>query len=104
MMLVLMMLAMAGPSPQTLDAPRRNFSGCIRGFETQSQTAKMDQAAYAVAIKGACPAESAALERALVAYDVAMGTKRAVATTNAQSDLADYRTTSQERYRDNQPH
>ena len=45
-------------------------------------------------------AEAAAFTAALVAFDVAMGTKRAAATANAARDLEDYQLTSVERYRD----
>ncbi|MCY7339764.1 MAG: hypothetical protein LH465_07435 [Sphingomonas bacterium] len=100
MMLVVMMLALAGPNPRTLDAPRKTYSACIKGFETSSLKAKLDAAAYSTAVKGACQPEAAALAKALVNYDVAMGGKRAAANANAQSDVADYVLTSEERYRD----
>ncbi len=99
-MLVLLLLALAGPGPQTIAQPRKAYSACIKRFETSSIAAKMDAAAYAVAVKTACPAEAAAFTNALVAYDVGMGTKRATATSNAAIDLADYRATSEERFRD----
>ena len=62
--------------------------------------AKIDVAAYASAVKSACPAEARALSDALVKYDVAMGNKRASAEANAQRDVEDYQLTSEERYRD----
>jgi hypothetical protein len=99
-MLVLLMLALAAPNPHALDPPRKAYSACIRAFETQSMAAKMDAAAYATALKGACTAEAEALARALIAYDVAMGGKRAAAAATAESDVADYRLTSEERFRD----
>ena len=49
----------------------------------------------------AATAEAQALTDALVKFDVAMGTKRANALSNAQRDVDDYRLTSEERYRDN---
>ena len=100
MMLVLLLLALAGPSPRTIDAPRKAYSACIKQFETRSIAAKMDAAAYSAAVKAACPAEAAAFTNALVAYDVGMGTKRATAMSNAATDLADYMLTSEERFRD----
>ena len=99
-MLVVMLLALAGPNPHALDGPRKAYSACIRGFETKSLEAKMDPAAYATALKGSCTAEAEALARALTAYDMAMGTKRAAALATAESDVADYRITSEERFRD----
>ena len=99
-MLVVLLLALAGPSPQTIIAPRKAYAACIKRFETKSIEAKMDVAAYSVAVKTACPAEAAAFTSALVAYDVGMGTKRATATSNAAIDLADYVLTSEERFRD----
>lgn len=100
MMLAMAMLALAAPNPRALDAPRKAYSVCIKGFETSSLKAKIDPAAYSTAVKGACQAEAAALARALVDFDVAMGSKRATASANAQSDVADYVLTSEERYRD----
>jgi len=63
-------------------------------------TAKVDPAAYETAVKSACAAEANALSQALIRYDVAMGTKRATALSNAERDVDDYRLTSVERYRD----
>ena len=99
-MLVLMMLALAAPNPHALDAPRRAFSTCLRAFENKSIAAKMEPAAYSEAIKTTCAGEAAALANALTAYDVAMGTKRATAEATAASDVADYRLTSEERFRE----
>jgi hypothetical protein len=92
--------AMAAPNPSSIDAPRRAFASCLKSFETKSRQDKMDAAAYATAVKAACPAEASALMEALVRYDVAMGNKRAAATANATRDVDDYRLTSEERYRD----
>ena len=57
-MLVMMMLALAAPNPQALDAPRKAYAACIRSFETKSIAAKMDAAAYSAALKGACTGRS----------------------------------------------
>ena len=99
-MLVMLMLALAGPNPHALDRPRKAYSACIHGFEAKSLAAKMDAGAYATALKTMCTAEAAALARALTDYDVAMGTRRAEAIATAESDVADYRVTSEERFRD----
>lgn len=93
-------LALSTPNPATIDAPRRAFATCLKSFETNQLKAKIAVDAYSTAVKAACPAEAQALENALVSFDVAMGTKRAVALSNAQRDLDDYRLTSEERYRD----
>lgn len=98
MLVTLMALALAAPNPGAIDGPRKALATCIKGFETKSIAAKMDAAAYPPALKAACTAEAAALARALVAYDVAMGGKRANATASAESDVADYLLTSEERY------
>lgn len=100
MLLVLLFVMAGAPSASSIDAPRRAFSQCIKKFETDSRAKKMPPADYSAAIKASCPAEAAALRGALVAFDVAMGTKRAAATANAQTDLDDYYTTSDERYKD----
>ncbi|MDQ3074670.1 MAG: hypothetical protein M3Q88_03520 [Pseudomonadota bacterium] len=102
-MLVTMMLLAMAPNPTVLDAPRKAYSVCIKGFETKSLAAKMDPAAYATALKGQCSAEADSLARALTSYDVAMGGKRATAAASAASDVADYRLTSEERFRDLTP-
>lgn len=95
-----MALALAAPNPAMIDAPRSAFRACLKTFEGNQMKAKIDAAAYATAVKTACPTEAQALTDALVKYDVAMGNKRASAQTNAQRDVDDYRLTSEERYRD----
>ena len=100
MVTFLLALALAAPNPTSIDAPRRAFASCLKTFENNQMKAKIDVAAYGTAVKDACPAEAQALSDALIKYDVAMGTKRASAQSNAQRDLEDYRLTSEERYRD----
>lgn len=93
-------LALAAPNPASIAAPRHAFAACLRTFESNQLRAKVAADAYSSAVKAACPTEAQALTDALVRYDVAMGTKRASATANAQRDLDDYRLSSEERYRD----
>lgn len=100
MVTFLLVLALAAPNPSSIDAPRNAFRACLKTFETNQMKAKVDAAAYADAVKAACPTEAQALSDALIKYDVAMGTKRASALSNAQRDVEDYRLTSEERYRD----
>ena len=99
-MLVAMMMLLAAPNPHSLDAPRKAYAACVKQFETKSLAAKIDAAAYSTALKGACTSEAAALTKALVDFDVGTGTKRAAAAATAESDVADYRLTSEERFRD----
>lgn len=94
-------LALAAPNPASIDAPRHAFAACLKTFESNQLRAKIAVDAYAAAVKAACPAEAQALTDALVRFDVAMGTKRTSAVSNAQRDIDDYRLTSEERYRDN---
>jgi hypothetical protein len=100
MVTLMMALALAAPNPASIDAPRNAFRACLKTFETNQMQAKIDAAAYATAVKGACPTEAQSLSDALIRYDVAMGTKRANAQANAERDVDDYRLTSEERYRD----
>lgn len=100
MITLVVALALAAPNPGSIDAPRRAFAACLKTFETNQLNAKVDPAAYETAVKAACSTEAEALTQALVKYDVAMGTKRATADSNAQRDIDDYRLTSVERYRD----
>jgi hypothetical protein len=93
-------LALAAPNPKTIDAPRHAYASCIKSFESNQLKAKVDPAAYETAVKTACPSEAAAFTAALVNYDVAMGTKRAAAASNAARDLEDYQLTSVDRYKD----
>ena len=93
-------LALATPNPSSIDAPRKAFAACLKTFESNQRNAKVAAEAYSAAVKTACPAEAQALEDALVKFDVAMGTKRPTALSNAQRDVDDYRLTSEERYRD----
>ena len=100
MITLVMALALAAPNPSSIDAPRTAFRACLKTFETNQLNAKVDAAAYASAVKAACPSEAQALSDALIKYDTAMGTKRASAQANAARDVDDYRLTSEERYRD----
>jgi len=100
MIAFVMALALAAPNPTSIDAPRKAFAACLKTFEKNQMDGKVAPAAYETAVKTACPAEADALTQALVKYDVAMGTKRATATSNAERDVDDYRLTSVERYRD----
>ena len=100
MIIFVLALALAAPNPSSINAPRNAFRTCLKTFETNQMQAKVDAAAYATAVKGACPTEAQALAEALIKYDVAMGTKRANAQANAERDVDDYRLTSEERYRD----
>ena len=99
-MLFAMMMLLAAPNPHSLDAPRKAYAACVKEFESKSLAARMDAAAYSTALKGACTSEAAALAKALIDFDVGTGTKRAAAAATADSDVADYRLTSEERYRD----
>ena len=93
-------LALAPPNPAAIDAPRKAFSSCLKLFESNQRSAKVAPDAYSTAVKSACAAEASALSDALIKFDVAMGTKRPAAMTNAERDIDDYRMTSEERYRD----
>jgi len=103
MLVAMMMLALAAPNPAKLETPRKAYQACLKTFEMTSLAAKMDAAAFAVALKGTCTAEAATLAKALTDYDVAMGTKRSAAVATAESDVSDYRLTSEERFRDMMP-
>ncbi|HEU0309869.1 MAG TPA: hypothetical protein VFR36_01435 [Sphingomicrobium sp.] len=100
MITFVMALALAAPSPTSIEAPRKAFATCLKSFESNQMRANVAADAYSAAVKTACPAEAQALTDALVKYDVAMGSKRAAAQENAQRDVDDYRLTSEERYRD----
>jgi len=100
MIAFVMAFALAAPNPGIIDAPRRAFQSCLKGFENNQLKAKVAADSYSAAVKAACSAEAQALTDALVKYDTAMGTKRASALANAQRDVDDYRLTSEERYRD----
>lgn len=100
MITLVIALAFAAPNPGAIDAPRHAFAACLKTFESNQLSAKVDPAAYETSVKTACTAEADALSEALIKFDVAMGTKRAAATSNAQRDVDDYRLTSVERYRD----
>lgn len=99
-MITLLMMLAAAPNPAVLDKPRKAYQTCLKGFETKSIQAKMAPADYSTAIKTACGPEATALMNALISFDVAMGSKRASATTNAERDVEDYRLTSEERFKD----
>ena len=98
-MLLFLLALYGGPNPATIDQPRRNFAACVKAFEKTSLTAKMMPDDYAKAVRASCPGEAAALKKALVTFDVGMGTKRAAADSNAQTDMEDYFINSEDRYR-----
>jgi hypothetical protein len=100
MITLIVALVLAAPNPKSIDAPRHAYATCIKSFEMNQLKAKVDPAAYEAAVKTACPSEAAAFTTALVSYDVAMGTKRATANSNAAMDLEDYQLTSVDRYKD----
>lgn len=104
MITLVIAFALAAPNPGAIDAPRHAFAACLKSFETNQLNAKVDPAAYETAVKTACATEAEALSQALIKYDVAMGTKRANAISNAARDVDDYRLTSVERYRDIMAH
>ncbi|QDP19196.1 hypothetical protein [Sphingomonas xanthus] len=93
-------LALAAPNPGSIDAPRKAYASCLKNFESNQLKAKVAVDAYEASVKTACSGEAAAFTAALVAYDTAMGTKRANATANAARDVEDYQLTSVDRYRD----
>jgi hypothetical protein len=95
-----LVMALAAPNPGSIDAPRRAYATCLKSFESNQLSAKVETAAYETAVKSACQAEADRFTAALVAFDVAMGTKRASATANAARDVEDYQVTSVERFRD----
>ena len=98
--MLFVLLLVAAPNPASMTAPRRAFVECLHNFEQKAIGDKMAVDAYAPAVKAACPSEAAALSAAMIGYDVGMGTKRATAADNAAADIADYRATSEERFRD----
>jgi len=100
MLMMTMMLIAASPNPQSLDAPRKAYSACIRDVEKKSMDGKVTAEVHGAALRASCQAQADRLTAALVAYDVAMGSKRAAATASAATDVADYVTTSEERFKD----
>ena len=102
--MLVLLLAMAGaPSASSINAPRRALSQCLKAFETDSLAKKVPAADYLAGAKASCAAEATTLKNALIAFDVAMGTKRASAISNAQTDLDDYYATSNDRYQGDAP-
>ena len=104
MITLVVALALAAPNPKSIDAPRHAYAAGLKAFEVNQLKAKVDPAAYETAVKTACAPEAAALTAALINYDMAMGTKRAKAVSNAALDLEDYQLTSVDRYRDLMAH
>ena len=101
-MLFVIMAWAAAANPATINKPRQDFAACIRAFEEKSAKDKLTADAYGVGIKTACASEADRLTQALVAYDMAMGGKRASAMSNAASDVDDYRLSSVDRFRESQ--
>ena len=101
MLFVIMALA-AAANPATINKPRQDFAACIRAFEEKSVKDKLTPDAYGAGVKSACASEADRLTQALVAYDMAMGGKRASAMSNAAADVDDYRVSSMDRFKESQ--
>ena len=100
--MLFVIMALAAANPATINKPRQDFAACIRAFEKKSAKDKLTVDAYGAGVKSACAAEADRLTQALVAYDMAMGGKRASAMSNAASDVDDYRVSSMDRFKESQ--
>lgn len=100
MVLSVLFLALAAPNPASLNSPRQAYVSCLRSFEAAKRTTQMTVDAYAAEAKSACAGERDSYRSAMVAYDTAMGAKKAEAASNADLDIEDYVMGSVERYRD----
>lgn len=90
----------AAPNPGAITQPRKNYAACLNKFSKTNLADKVEPAAFSAALKTACVPEAAALKKALIDYDVAMGTKRAAAEENAALDLEGYTQNIEESYKE----
>jgi len=82
--------------------PRKNYADCLSKYYKSKQSETMEPAAFTAAMKAACASPEAAFTRALVDYDIKMGSKRAAAEENAAFDIEGYLTNISENYADQQ--
>lgn len=90
-------LSAAAPSGPPMQ-PRNAFAACLSRFSKAKVADKMPGKDFQVALKAACAAEEAAFKSSIVAYDVKMGAKRAVAEERAGAEIDDYFIGSTETY------
>lgn len=96
--LIAMHMAAAAPA-QPNPSIRKAYASCLNGVMQKALGEKTEPAAFDTALSTACAAERAAFRNSLVNYDVAAGTKRAEANTNADLQIDDYLATTREDYR-----
>lgn len=97
---LLLVAALAAQSSANADKTRADYLKCMRGFLYESVKAKMPDAEFAIAVKGACETEQIAFHAAVVALDRADGVKPADAKENADMQVADYIDNFQSKFTD----
>lgn len=79
--------------------PRELYATCLNQFLKASMSAKLDDAAFKTNAKTACAAQEQAFRKAMVDWDVKMGSKRAAAEEGIALEIEDYLASTTETYK-----
>ena len=93
-----MMLLVAAPDAS--GQARKDFARCINQFVKDGVEKKMEPGAFDGAIDSACKDKEAAFQAALVGGYVSTGVKRPEAERMVVEQIADYRITAKESFRE----
>jgi hypothetical protein len=87
---VMIALYAAGAPPLPSPQPRKAYGACLQKTVKAKVDAKLARADLMTELHNACAAEEAAFVKSIADYDVAMGSKRAVAEAGAREQVEDY--------------
>ena len=82
-------LAAGAPSPAASGQARKAYSVCIQKVIKDKTEAKLSADAFGAAVKTDCASQESAFTKAVVAYEMGMGSKRADAEESARSQVED---------------
>jgi hypothetical protein len=82
----------------SIAGPRQDYSDCLKkaGVQAEAQQVAPDQ--FSAFAKQQCAASGASFKAALMAFDIKNGIKRSQAASDADLQLEDYLSVSQEKY------
>lgn len=89
---------MAAPPTGPTAQPRKAYSKCINEVVKKSLDQKVPPSSFGGTLGGACQAEAAALRDAVIAQELAIGSKRTEAEEMARDEVLDYQLNATEMY------
>ena len=87
----------------SIAAPRDKFADCLEAASRQASAQQIAPDQYGAFANQQCSAHAASFKRAIVAFDVKNGVKRAQAESEAQLQVDDYVAMSAEKYASRAP-